>query len=112
MNGSPSVKVALFIRNGGSESPCRWFYVTGIYNQRFRLFDNRDLRSGKVGVRLTFTWHGHECMEKTQHIIAQNADLRLLLQLPDFFYKCGQRIVHPMQVKPGVLAKQLCDPVD
>ena len=32
MNGSPSVKVALFIRNGGSESPCRWFYVTGIYN--------------------------------------------------------------------------------
>ena len=31
MNGSPSVKVALFIRNGGSESPCRWFYVTGIY---------------------------------------------------------------------------------
>ena len=32
MNGSPSVKVALFIRNGGSESPCRWFYVTGIYS--------------------------------------------------------------------------------
>ena len=32
MNGSPSVKVALFIRNGGSESPCRWFYVTEIYN--------------------------------------------------------------------------------
>ena len=32
MNGSPSVKVALFIRNGGSESPCRWFYITGIYN--------------------------------------------------------------------------------
>lgn len=31
MNGSPSVKVALFIRNGGSESPCRWFYVTEIY---------------------------------------------------------------------------------
>ena len=31
MNGSPSVKVALFIRNGGSESPCRGFYVTGIY---------------------------------------------------------------------------------
>ena len=31
MNGSPSVKVALFIRNGGSESPCRWFYITGIY---------------------------------------------------------------------------------
>ena len=31
MNGSPSVKVALFIRNGGSESLCRWFYVTGIY---------------------------------------------------------------------------------
>lgn len=34
MNGSPSVKVALFIRNGGSESPCRWFYVTGIYSKR------------------------------------------------------------------------------
>ena len=33
MNGSPSVKVALFIRNGGSESPGRWFYVTGIYNE-------------------------------------------------------------------------------
>ena len=31
MNGSPSVKVALFIRNGGSESPCRWFYATEIY---------------------------------------------------------------------------------
>ena len=31
MNGSPFVKVVLFIRNGGSESPCRWFYVTGIY---------------------------------------------------------------------------------
>lgn len=26
------MKVALFIRNGGSESPCRWFYVTGIYS--------------------------------------------------------------------------------
>ena len=34
MNGSPSVTVALFIRNGGSESPCRWFYVTGIYNEK------------------------------------------------------------------------------
>ena len=34
MNGSPSVKVALFIRNGGSESPCRWFYVTEIYKDR------------------------------------------------------------------------------
>lgn len=34
MNGSPSVKVALFIRNGGSESPCRWFYVTGIYTEK------------------------------------------------------------------------------
>lgn len=34
MNGSPSVKVALFIRNGGSESPCRWFYITGIYMDR------------------------------------------------------------------------------
>ena len=32
MNGSPSVRVALFIRESGSESPCRWFYVTGIYN--------------------------------------------------------------------------------
>lgn len=31
MNGSPSVKVALFIRYGGSKSPCRWFYVAGIY---------------------------------------------------------------------------------
>ena len=31
MNGSPSVRVALFTRNGGSESPCRWFYVTEIY---------------------------------------------------------------------------------
>ena len=34
MNGSPSVKVALFIRNGGSESPCRWFYITGIYKNK------------------------------------------------------------------------------
>ena len=33
MNGSPSVRVALFIRESGSESPCRWFYVTGIYKQ-------------------------------------------------------------------------------
>ena len=33
MNGSPSVKVALFIRNGGSEFPCRCFYITGIYNE-------------------------------------------------------------------------------
>lgn len=32
MNGSPVAKVALFIRNGGSESPCRWFYITGIYS--------------------------------------------------------------------------------
>lgn len=32
MNGSPSVRVALFIRESGSESPCRWFYVTGIYS--------------------------------------------------------------------------------
>ena len=31
MNGSPSVKVALFIRNGGSEAPGRLIYVTGIY---------------------------------------------------------------------------------
>ena len=31
MNGSSSVRVALFTRNGGSESPCRWFYVTEIY---------------------------------------------------------------------------------
>ncbi len=37
MNGSPSVKVALFIREGGSESPCRWFYVTEIYSS-FELF--------------------------------------------------------------------------
>ena len=36
MNGSPSVKVALFIRNGGSESPCRWFYVTEIYKKYYR----------------------------------------------------------------------------
>ena len=36
MNGSPSVRVALFIRESGSESPCRWFYVTGIYR-----FDRR-----------------------------------------------------------------------
>lgn len=34
MNGSPSVRVALFIRESGSESPCRWFYVTGIYIPR------------------------------------------------------------------------------
>ena len=39
MNGSPSVKVALFIRNGGSESPCRWFYVTGIYKSGRDLLD-------------------------------------------------------------------------
>ena len=41
MNGSPSVKVALFIRNGGSESPCRWFYVTEIYNHL--IFSEYDL---------------------------------------------------------------------
>ena len=41
MNGSPSVKVALFIRNGGSESPCRWFYVTEIYiSERAGLIDS------------------------------------------------------------------------
>lgn len=39
MNGSPSVKVALFIRNGGSESPCRWFYITGIYKWDPELVD-------------------------------------------------------------------------
>lgn len=42
MNGSPSVKVALFICNGGSESPCRWFYVTGIYKY--------------FGIPVAFTW--------------------------------------------------------
>ena len=31
MNGSPSVKVALFKRYSGSESPCRWFCAVGIY---------------------------------------------------------------------------------
>lgn len=40
MNGSPSVKVALFIREGGSESPCRWFYVTEIYKKEIILFLN------------------------------------------------------------------------
>ena len=40
MNGSPSVKVALFIRNGGSESPCRWFYITGIYSRLVHRFRN------------------------------------------------------------------------
>lgn len=47
MNGSPSVKVALFIRNGGSESPCRWFYVTGIYipDGRDRSFGIKDCYS-------------------------------------------------------------------
>lgn len=34
MNGSSSVRVALFIRESGSESPCRWSYVTGIYTYR------------------------------------------------------------------------------
>ncbi len=34
MNGLPSVRVALFIRESGSESPCRWFYVTGIYKYK------------------------------------------------------------------------------
>lgn len=38
MNGSPSVKVALFIRNGGSESPCRWFYVIEIYIEKIFSF--------------------------------------------------------------------------
>ena len=31
MNGSPSVKAALFKRQSGSESPCRWFCWVGIY---------------------------------------------------------------------------------
>lgn len=37
MNGSPSVRVALFIRESGSESPCRWFYVTGIYKWHWKI---------------------------------------------------------------------------
>lgn len=53
MNGSPSVRVALFIRESGSESPCRWFYVTGIYTIvtyngyrfRFTTFDDEILRT-------------------------------------------------------------------
>ena len=32
MNGSPSVRVALFNRECGSKSPCRWLYCLGIYN--------------------------------------------------------------------------------
>ena len=48
MNGSPSVKVALFIRNGGSESPCRWFYVTEIYIFfRINTFDPQDVTAQK-----------------------------------------------------------------
>ena len=36
MNGSPSVKVALFIRNGGSEFPCRWFCVQSAGQAEFQ----------------------------------------------------------------------------
>lgn len=45
MNGSPSVRVALFIRESGSESPCRWFYVTGIYSG-FLSPDSMDTEAG------------------------------------------------------------------
>lgn len=38
MNGSPSVRVALFNRECGSKSSCRWLYCLGIYNRR--AFDN------------------------------------------------------------------------
>lgn len=56
MNGSPSVRVALFIRESGSESPCRWFYVTGIYNQAVKmqseyLFNDEN---GQQGTWLTY----------------------------------------------------------
>lgn len=33
MNGSPSVRVALFNRECGSKSSCRWLYCLGIYIQ-------------------------------------------------------------------------------
>ena len=33
MNGSFSVRVALFIREGGSEFPCKWFTWNGIYTE-------------------------------------------------------------------------------
>ena len=48
MNGSPSVKVALFIRNGGSESPCRWFYVTGIYSCCSFRFETRKFNESRL----------------------------------------------------------------
>ena len=40
MNGSPSVKVALFIRNGGSDSRADGFYVTEIYTETWRKYEN------------------------------------------------------------------------
>lgn len=33
MNGSPSMKAALFSRYSGSKSSCRWFYCLGIYTE-------------------------------------------------------------------------------
>ena len=59
MNGSPSVKVALFIRNGGSESPCRWFYVTEIYTVGAASFGYRP-----ITVNIHTTIHEYEMSQK------------------------------------------------
>ena len=65
MNGSPSVKVALFIRNGGSESPCRWFYATEIYKlkREKEQLEKENIRLQKAlnkkGKRLNFR-HGYK----------------------------------------------------
>ena len=59
MNGSPSVKVALFIRNGGSESPCRWFYIRTVgtrspdYSQPELLLDTTTGELRKVHIFTT-----------------------------------------------------------
>ena len=42
MNDSPSVKVALFIRNGGSESPCRWFFFMDINIENMKKKNKQD----------------------------------------------------------------------
>ena len=77
MNGSPSVKVALFIRNGGSESPCRWFYVTGIYKKEQKLKKN-------LYKALTeyFIHNAKNSLASSKNILDQLASFRMETGLP------------------------------
>ena len=76
MNGSPSVKVALFIRNGGSESPCRWFYVTGIYNW---LKEKNPKPYGSYGngsaMRVSAAGWLYDSMERTREVARATANV-------------------------------------